>query len=201
MPKSKCASIFVKMKNPQFRILGILVLALLLLLTGKLTAVGEWFVLDNISNTIKSSGTWGLVIFTVLFILGSLLQIPAMLFVLAAILMYGHLEGALVGYLGVVIAMSVNYFVIRAMGRKVLDEIKNQRLQRMLSKLHNRPLVTIILIRLVFWASPVVNYTLAMTSVKPRHYILGSAIGLILPVIVFSGAVHLFREVIIPMVQ
>ena len=194
-------SIFAYMKNAQIRILGILLLALFLLLIGKLTAFGEWFILDNISDTIKNSGAWGLLIFTVLFVLGSLLHIPAMLFVLVAILVYGHLEGALYGYLGVVIAMSVNYFVIRAMGSKVLHEIKNRPLQRMLSKLQNRPLLTIILIRLVFWASPIVNYALAMTSVKPGHYILGSAIGLILPVMVFSGAVHLFREMVIPMVQ
>jgi uncharacterized membrane protein YdjX (TVP38/TMEM64 family) len=121
-----------------------------------------------------------------------------MLFVLVAILVYGHLEGALFGYLGVVVAMSINYFAIRTMGHKVLNEIKSPRLQRMLSKLHSQPLVTIILIRLVFWASPVVNYALAMTSVKPRHYILGSAIGLILPVIFFTGVVYFFQELVVP---
>jgi uncharacterized membrane protein YdjX (TVP38/TMEM64 family) len=139
-----------------------------------------------------------LLIFTLLFTLGSLLHIPAMLFVLVAILVYGHLEGALFGYLGVVVAMSINYFAIRTMGHKVLNEIKSPRLQRMLSKLHSQPLVTIILIRLVFWASPVVNYALAMTSVKPRHYILGSAIGLILPVIFFTGEVYFFQELVVP---
>lgn len=196
--KSNSACIFVAMKNTYIRILGILMLALLLLLIGKFTSFGDWFVLENISKTIKSSGAWGLLIFTVLFILGSLLHIPAMLFILVAILVYGHVEGAVLGYLGVVIAMSVNYFVIRTMGHKVLNEIKNPRLQRMLLKLQTQPLLTIILIRLVFWASPVVNYALAMTSVKPRHYILGSAVGLIPPVIFFTGVVYFFKELIIP---
>lgn len=188
-------------KRAQLRILGILLLALFLLIIGKSTAIGEWFILENISNAIKGSGFWGLLIFTLLFVVGSLLHIPAMLFVLVAILVYGHLEGTLFGYLGVVIAMTVNYFVIRVMGSKALNEIKSPRLQRMLTRLNNRPLKTVILIRLVFWASPIVNYTLAMTSVRPKHYILGSSIGILLPLVFFSAAVHLFRELIIPMLQ
>ena len=191
----------ITMKKPLWRILLILTVAFMLLLLGKMTALGSWFTLENVSAIIKNSGAWGLLIFTVLFTVGSLMHIPAMLFVLVAILVYGHFEGALLSYLAVIIAMYVNYLVVRSMGNQVLHEIKNQRLQRMLAKLDRRPLLTIILIRLVFWASPVANYTLAMTSVNSRNYLLGSAIGLILPVIFFTGVVYLFQELIIPMVQ
>ncbi len=175
-------------------------IAILLLLLGKFTAFGEWFNLNNISSVIKSSGPWGLLIFFILFAIGSLIHIPAMLFILVAILIYGPFEGAIWGYLGVVIAMTANYFIVRAFGNKALHDIQNRRLQNMLSKLHEQPLSTIILIRLVFWAAPIVNYTLAMTSVNSRDYIFGSAIGLIIPVAVFAAMVHLFQESIIPMV-
>lgn len=189
------------MKKPVWRISLILVIAIMLLLAGKFTSLGVWFNLDNVSNVIGNSGPWGFVIFNVLFILGSLMHIPAMLFILVAILIYGPVKGALLGYLGVVIAMTANYLIIRTMGNKVLNEIPNKRLQNMLVRLQRQPLLTVILIRLVFWAAPVVNYALAMTSINTRHYILGSAIGIILPVAVFAGAVYLFQEMIIPLVQ
>ena len=189
------------MNKPVWRILLILALAIILLLTGKFTSLGAWFNLENISQTIKSAGPWGFLLFNILFILGSLMHIPAMLFILVAILIYGHVEGALFGYFGVVIAMTANYFIIRTLGNKVLHEISNERLQHMLLRLQRQPLLTIILIRLVFWAAPVVNYALAMTSVNTRYYILGSAIGIILPVTAFTGAVYLFQETILPLVK
>ena len=188
------------MKNPVIRIGAIVGLALGLLLIGKFTSVGEWFHLDNISSTIQEAGFWGFILFVALFVAGSLIQIPAMIFVLVALLVYGPINGTILGYAGVVIAMSVNYFVIRKLGARALNQIKHKRLEKMLAKLDKRPLATVILLRLVFWAAPVLNYTLAMTSIKPKHYLLGSSIGIIIPVLVFSTAVHFFKERVLPLI-
>jgi len=171
-----------------------------MLIIGKLTSLGAWFDIDNITIAIRDSGFWGFMIFAGLFALGSFLQIPAMIFVLAAILTYGQIEGTFLGFAGVVIAMTANFYFIRMIGGKVLKEVKNKRLQKILAKLDANPLWTIIILRLVLWASPVLNYALAMTDVKPRHYVLGSMIGLILPVIVFSTAVYLFKESVISLI-
>ena len=133
------------MNRPVLRISLILVVAIALLLIGKYTSVGVWFNLDNVSNVIRNSGPWGFVIFILLFILGSLMHIPAMLFILVAIFIYGHVQGALFGYLGVVIAMTANYLIIRKLGNKVLHQIPNKRLQNMLSRLQRQPLLTVIL--------------------------------------------------------
>jgi uncharacterized membrane protein YdjX (TVP38/TMEM64 family) len=188
------------MKNPILRLITILVVVILLLVLSKFTALGAWFNMENITSFIKSTGPWGFLMFSVLFILGSFLQVPAMLFVLIAILIYGPFDGAILGYVGVIIAMSVNYLVIRTIGSNVLNEFKNKHAQKILSKLDSSPIRTIIILRLIFWASPVLNYTLAMTNVEPKQYIVGSSIGIILPIIFFTGAVYFFEEIIIPIV-
>ncbi len=192
---------YCRVKSPLFRIIGIVLLAVSLLLVGKFSSMGEWFNLDNITYSIKNSGWWGYLMFSGLFIIGSLIQIPAMIFVLAAILVYGPFEGMLISYLSVTLAMYINYLVIRYIGNNALHEIETKWVQRILLRLHQKPISTIVLLRLVFWASPLLNYTLAMTAVRPVHYVVGSSLGIILPLAIFSTTVILFQEIIIPLVS
>lgn len=189
------------MKNSAaLRLAVIIGLVVTLIVIGKFTEIGEWFDLENIISSIKETGYWGLLMFATLFVIGSFIQIPAMLFVLAAIITYGQIEGTIVGYLGVVLAMIVNFLVIKTLGGKLLHEIRNKRVQQLLLKMDARPVSTIIVLRLILWAAPVLNYTLAMTGVKSKDYIIGSTIGVIVPVMVFSILVYFLSEVIVPLV-
>lgn len=187
-------------KSSIIRLSIIVGLIISFILIGKFTSLGEWFNIDNITGAIRDSGFWGFLMFAGLFAFGSFIQLPAMLFVLAAILTYGQIEGTLLGFVGVVIAMSVNFYFARVIGGKTLKEIKSKRVQRILVKLDANPLATIIILRLILWASPPLNYALAMAGVKPKDFILGSAIGVVIPVIIFSMAVYLFQESIVPIV-
>lgn len=187
-------------KSALIRLISIIGLVITLVLIGKFTVVGEWFNLENITNTVNDMGYFGVVLFITLFILGSFIQVPALLFVLAAILIYGQIEGTIIGYFGVVIGMIVNFMVIKFLGGGVLREIRNKRVQKLLTRLGERPLSTIIILRLILWAAPVLNYTLAMTGVRSKEYILGSSIGVMLPVILFSVLVNYFKEIITPLV-
>ena len=171
------------------------------IVVGKISGASDWLNLDNVTRVIRGSGGWGVLLFICFFVAGSFLQIPAMLFVLASILVYGSIEGLLLGYIAVVLAMTINFLVIRTIGSSVLHEIDNPRLQKLLGRLDRNPLTTVILLRLVLWASPALNYTLAMTSVRPKDYILGAAVGIIIPILIFGGSVHFFQEVIVSIVR
>jgi uncharacterized membrane protein YdjX (TVP38/TMEM64 family) len=189
------------MNKPLVRIFLILALIGTILVAGKLSGATEWLNLDNVTRAIRASGGWGVLLFIGLFTAGSFLQIPAMLFVLTSILVFGPVQGLLLGYVAVVLAMTINFLVIRTVGSRVLHEIKNPRLQKALQRLDSNPLSTVILLRLVLWASPALNYTLAMTSVKPKDYILGAAVGIIIPILIFGGSVHFFQEMIVSIVR
>ncbi len=184
-------------KDAKIRLAIILTLVLALIIISKVTPVGEWFNLDNVISAIRGSGFWGMLVFTCLFILGSFMQIPAMLFVLAAILVYGQPQGALLGYIGVVTAMTVNFLFIRMVGGNVVKEIRSKRIQKILLKLEEKPIETIVILRLVLWASPFLNYVLAMTKVRSQDFIVGSTIGITIPIVIFSGLVYFFKETVI----
>ncbi|NNC95775.1 MAG: hypothetical protein HKN92_09450 [Chitinophagales bacterium] len=163
---------------------------------GKYSSFGEWFQMDNIVALILSYGLWGYVVFIVLMVTGSFIHIPVFLLVLAAVLTYGQLEGTILGFIGVVMACIVNFLFSRFFGGKAKGEVSNPFLYKQLQKLRERPIYTMIVIRFFMWGSPLVNFTLGLTHLKTVHYIVGTALGLVIPFMIFSAAVLFFREAV-----
>jgi uncharacterized membrane protein YdjX (TVP38/TMEM64 family) len=73
--------------------------------------------------------------------------------------------------------------VIRAIGGQAFVQIKRPFIERALVFLESRPIMTVAILRLIFWMAPPLNYALAMTPVKLRDYVIGSAVGLAAPVV------------------
>ncbi len=49
-----------------------------------------------------------------------------------------------------------------------------------------QPVRSVVLLRLVFHSVPALNYALALSGVQWRHYLLGTLLGLVLPVVVVT---------------
>ena len=60
-------------------------------------------------------------------------------------------------------------------------------MQRLLTNIDTRPVLTVAPLRLIFQTAPPLNYALAMTTVRWRDHLVGSALGLPVPVIVMAS--------------
>jgi uncharacterized membrane protein YdjX (TVP38/TMEM64 family) len=136
---------------------------------------------EGLRVMMADAGMLGVVSYLFAFAAGQLVQLPGLAFVLAARVAYGPFVGFLVGYVGALVAVSVSFVVVRAIGGRALAEIKWSWARKMLARLDDRPIMTIVILRTLFMLSPPLNYALAMSSTRFRHYLLGSALGLILP--------------------
>jgi len=162
-----------------------LVLAVFIGLYGvaALTGATEYFTRERISTLIENAGVWGWFLFVAVFALGELIHIPGFVFVGAVTLVYPPWIGIPLSYVGAVISVCISYWVVRTFGGGALHGIQHPRLQRILGRLEQSPLQTVVILRLLLWMAPPLNYALAMTSIRSRDYVLGSAIGLLLPLI------------------
>ena len=115
---------------------------------------------------------------------------PGLVFVGAAILAYGQFYGGLAGYLGAVVSVSVSFWVVRLVGGQPLAEVKRPFLKRWLDRLDARPVRSVFVLRLLLWMAPPLNYALAMSSVRYRDYLIGSAMGLVIPITLVSLLFH-----------
>jgi len=125
---------------------------------------------------------WGVAVFTAMFVLANLLHVPGGFFLAAAVLALGPLRGALTTYVAASVACIVTFVVIRALGADALRELKGRLARRLFNRLDAQPLRSVLLLRLVFHSVPALNYTLALSGVRLRHYVLGTVLGLPLPI-------------------
>lgn len=138
---------------------------------------------EQIRDEIRGAGAWGMLLFVVAFAVGELLHIPGMVFVVAGVLTYGRVNGFLVGLAGAVVSVTVSFVLVRALGGQGLTKLKWKWVAKALDQLDARPFRTVALLRLVLWVAPPLNFALAMSRVRLRDYVLGSAAGLVLPVL------------------
>lgn len=176
--------------------LGVLVgLIVGAVLAVRSTGMGPREILAWVQDVMTSAGALGIVAFIVIFALGELAHVPGLVFVSAAALAFGPLLGAVVGYAGAFISVCVSFWVVRTIGGQLLSKIERPFFKKIMDRLESQPIRVTIVLRLVLWMAPPLNYALAMSKMRFRDYAIGSAIGLVIPIVlavVFLDAVMEF---------
>jgi len=171
------------MKRSQWIRIGALILLMTgLYVLGRVTGWTEELSTERVRALMQVAGVWGFATFVALFAVGELLHIPGLVFVGAAVLAYGRIGGGAASFVGALVSLTLTFIVVRTVGGKPLQQIQRPLMARMLAHLDERPIRTVALLRMVFWMGPVLNYGLALSSVRYRDYLLGSALGLVLPI-------------------
>lgn len=128
----------------------------------------------------------GFLTFTALFVLANLVHVPGGFFLAAAVLALGPLWGGLATYVAACISCTVTFLVVRTLGADALRGLDNRLARRLFAQLDAHPLRSVVLLRLVFHSVPALNYALALSGVPLRHYVLGTLLGLPLPIVVVT---------------
>jgi len=171
---------------PGARVVLALALGVALGVFGKLTGLDSFLDRERVKSLVEGAGALGLLAYVAIFALGQLLGVPGLVFVAAGILIYGKLYGAGASLLGAVVAVTVSFLVVRTVGGKPLGDVQRPFMRRVMARLDARPVRAIVLLRLVFWLAPPVNYALALSPVRLRDFVLGSALGMLLPISIAS---------------
>jgi uncharacterized membrane protein YdjX (TVP38/TMEM64 family) len=164
-----------------WRLGALVVLIVGLIVLGKVTGVTAYLTTERIRATIHAAGWWGILLFVALFCLGELVHVPAWVFMITAVIAYGRLAGGLLGYVGALCSCSMSFFIVRGVGGKPLGAIRWRWVRKILAQLDTHPLRTVLVLRTILWVAPQLNYALALSNVRFRDYLVGSALGLALP--------------------
>ncbi len=165
-----------------------------LLAVAKYTPLGAYFSMEKIQELVKSAGWFGLFVFFGIFLLGTLMNLPGAVFLVFAILTWGYFQGILISYFSAVMTATINFWFARFIGGKALTEIKNKRIKKVLHRIETNPITTICWLRVFMLLSPVINYTLALTNIKTRQFLIGNAIAMVFPFILIILTTILFRS-------
>ncbi|WMX17390.1 MULTISPECIES: TVP38/TMEM64 family protein [unclassified Aureispira] len=186
-----------KTKKNTFLRLGALVLFIITsILLVKYTALGAWLSLESMQYMVEQTGFWGILIFIAIFVTSAIMNIPGTAFLLLAIMLFGYWQGAFFAYVGALLGAWATFVLGRTMGGKALTEIKNPTVKKLLAEVEIRPIRTLIVLRILVQFSPFVGYTLALTNINQRQYMIGNIIGILIPTIGLSMGMYFFEDTI-----
>ena len=160
---------------------------------GRATGLTDQLTVDGIRESMRAAGVAGFAVFVAVFCVGQLLYIPGFVFVMVSGLAYGPLWGSLASVIAANVSVAVSFFIVRTIGGQPLKSVHITRpfLQKPLDRLEQQPIRSMIVIRLFLWAIPPVNYTLAMSGVTFRDYMVAALIGMTPPFVTLSVAAGL----------
>lgn len=167
------------------RLLAVVLFLALLFAIFELSGLRDHFNLRFLQQMILQNRIKGLLIFILLFSLGNLIQIPGWVFLAAAVLTLGRTQGGIVTYAAACVSCVATFFTIRLVGGDALRQLNSAVAFRLLSQLDAHPIRIILLLRVIFQTVPALNYALALSGVRFRAYLIGTLLGLPLPIALY----------------
>ncbi len=172
--------------SPSGRIFALAVMLFLLWSLARFTGLQTFFTRAQLHEVLLGHPVWAVLGFSFLFMAGNLVQVPGLVFLAAAELALGPLWGAALTYFAACLACVSTFAVARTIGGDALRAWDSGALgRRLFAQLDRRPMPAVLGLRLLFQTVPALNYALALSGVRFRHYLWGTLLGLPLPILIY----------------
>ena len=159
-----------------------------LLVLGGLTWAGasydlfRYVSLEQVRSMVQSLGAYCPVAFVGLCVGAVLLHLPEIVLIAIGGVLFGSVNGFLLGWIGSVAGSTCSFLIARyfmrdAVRRALLSRFK--RIQAFDERLARRGFRTILLLRFALFMAPPLNWAIGVTRVRLRDYVLGSALGVV----------------------
>jgi uncharacterized membrane protein YdjX (TVP38/TMEM64 family) len=173
---------------PRGRLAAVAVVMLLVAVAGR----SGWVEVADaglLREAIASMGPLGVLTLLGLFGLAAWLWIPGIVLVTAAVAIYGPAFGAAVSVVGGMVATSHSFLAIRAVAGPPVEP-EGRILRWIVDRLEAQPIALVTALRAVFWLSPMVTGSLALSPIRFRDYLLGSFLGFVPSVVLVSAVIE-----------
>ncbi len=161
------------------RVSAAIVPIVILVAAIRATGVMDLDEVDQVRALIQRAGIWQIPLFIVVYGIGILAHVPGSVFVGGGVLLFGPAWGLVWCYLGALLGNLISFEIVRMLGYRPLARVSWPVLEGLFSRLAERPIRAVTLIRLVFPTTAPVNYALALTDVAFGAYLVGSLVGVL----------------------
>jgi len=125
----------------------------------------------------REAGTWGAVIFVVAYACLQPFGVNGLLFLLSAPLIWSPIEAFLLNWIGTIGTGIFSFSGARFVARDWVQQRLPQRIRRFDDRLSTHAFRTVLLLRLVFYTTPTVQWALGVSRVPFAPFFLATALG------------------------
>lgn len=136
--------------------------------------------IDGVRARVGEAGAWGPVLYFATYAALALIPCPKALLTAAGGALFGLWAGAGLALSAALVGALVSFAVGRLLGRDAVDRLTRGRLARIDELLRGHGLAAVLVVRLVPLVPFIaINYASGLSGVRLRHYVVGSAFGMI----------------------
>lgn len=129
---------------------------------------------------VDAAGWWGPALFFAIYAALALIPSPKALLTAAGGALFGLWAGAGISLAAALVGAIISFGAGRSLGREAVDRLIRGRLARIDALLGDHGVSAVLIVRLVpLVPFTAINYASGLSGVRFRHYVLGSALGMI----------------------
>lgn len=140
----------------------------------------------RLAETVDGAGPFGPLLFVGLMVLLVPLNVPGVLFVLPATLLFGTVGGIALSLVGGFLASAVGVYAARRLGRAVFEARMPPRIRRLEARLSERGFWTVVVLRMFTYLMQPIDWLCGVSSIPMRTVLAGTFVGLIPPTLVVA---------------
>ncbi len=139
----------------------------------------SYLTLGNLQAVESKLGWWAPIVFLLAFVIGELLQIPSVLWIFFAGLIWPWWFALPVSLLAALLAATTAFLVARYFLGHGFHKKLPDSLQALNEKLQSRPVSAVIFVRLTTFLHPIMHWVLAASSVQLSAFLAGTLVGIL----------------------
>jgi uncharacterized membrane protein YdjX (TVP38/TMEM64 family) len=153
-----------------------------------LEGAGLLGLIQSIRNLNDNLGIWGPIIFWILGSVAIVINIPTVIIIAIAAVVYGVMGAIIQGTLCLMMASLLIFSIAQGLGRDYLTSFFHRHTRRFDDYIQHNGLLTVVYVRLVFFALPPANWLLGVMNLRLSEYFLGTLLGGIPHILIWSWA-------------
>jgi uncharacterized membrane protein YdjX (TVP38/TMEM64 family) len=171
--------------------------ALLFTPTGALfrSAEGRSALVKDLDTLVQSAGPLGPLVFVLIYTIG-VLFLPATPFTIAGAVIFGKFHGMLYNLAADTLGASISFYLGRYFLHGVARGFLETRMPWLDRKAAEEGFTVIFYLRIFWFPFIVLNYAAGATRIRFRDYLLGTTLGLLPPVFIFTYFIGAMRDVL-----
>jgi uncharacterized membrane protein YdjX (TVP38/TMEM64 family) len=129
---------------------------------------------------------WPPLVLILAFVLLCPLGAPITPFLIAGGVLFGVVGGTVYSLVGSLLGALTSYYFARSFGRELVEHLMGDRLKSFEARLNRRAFWPLVGARFIPIPFPAFNFTCALAGVRPGTFFLSTALGLLLPIAVWT---------------
>lgn len=143
---------------------------------------GPHLTLDGMRTLVEAHGPYGPLVFIGVCIAGIYLHVPEIALIALGGMLFERTHAFAYGWIASVLGSTSTFLLVRYFARDAFRRSLSTRFVRLRAldaKLERHGFVTVLLLRLVLFLAPPLNWAIGATGVRVHHYVGGTALGVV----------------------